>query len=578
MAKRIVAPPALSTESNDNFLGMARDRDGTEQASAEFRTLQNVDNSFVAALKFRLGSAKYGGLTDNDGAKVQAVFTFVDPSGNNRYIKVAGQYIQQLYSGAWSNVGTNAFTDAPSWLAQMNAQKTGASADVTGTLTSADATSITDSGAAMTINAHVGKILVVSGQKKIIVANTATQLLVGERFDTTPSGTYNVYPVQQELFIATGSQFYKSDPHAATPALTQCDNGYGATTFNGICTHARRMWGWKDSRLSWSDNGNGEQFSRNAWKAMLTPVKACADLGEILVVYEQSQITVKFNDNPDQFVWKTAIVGYGTIAPKSVGTYPGGLQFALDAKLGVMVINTKQITSAADDQVEPVSASQNYINTLIFANTAADLAAASGYCDGENYYLRIGTSVYVLHVQASLDARQTFGSLVWIWSIRTYPTAILPNSIGQFGTDLVFGGGTNGQVYHVNKAGQFTDDGTAIEYIIEKCDWNVTGHQDRKGFDALHVEQEASADDLTIEYYFKAGGESFDVSPDNSYNQKTGTAEPMFQEIKIPSNPSQSGGKKDSGKVFSYKIRASASVAVPSIGAIELHYYPSIVS
>lgn len=578
MPSRQVAPPDLSFKGIDEFLGMARDRAGTEQSDAEFRTLQNVDNVLLSRLKKRLGSAKYGGLTDTTGNKVQGLFTFIDPSGNTRYMKMSGQQLQMLYSGAWSDIGSNIFADVTTWMAQMNAQKTGAAADANGTLTSADATSITDSGAAWTPKAFTGKILVVGGQKKIIVTNTATQIIVAERFDDTPSGTYNVYPVQQELYIATGSQYYRTDPHAGTPALTQLDNGYGATTFTGICTHARRMWGWKDNRLYWSDNGQGENFSRNAWKAMLTDVKVAADLGEVLVVYEQKQITVKFNDNPDQFVWKTALAGYGTIAPKSIGTYPGGLQFALDEKLGVMVVNTQKLTPNADEQIEPVSASLDYVNGLIFANTAADLANACGYCDGENYYLSIGDTVYVLHVQASLDARATFGRLVWVWSIRSYPTAIRPNVIGQFGTDLVFGGSTNGQVYHVNKAATYSDDGTAIEMIIEKTDWNPTGKRDHKNYDALHVAQDAASGAVTMEYYFKAGGTSFDVSADNSYNQQSGTAQSKFQEIKIPGNPSQSGGKKDSGQSFSYKIRESSSLAVPDIEDIELHYYPNIIS
>lgn len=578
MPRRNAAPPDLSTVTIDNHLGMARDRSGTEQNNAEYRTLQNVDNSLLSRLRKRLGSAKYGGLTEASGSSVQGLFTYIDPSGNSRYIKIANQQLRQLYSGAWSTMGAASFTDATTWFAQMNAQKTGASADLTGTLTSADSTSISDSGASWTVNAHVGKIVVVGSQKKIIIANTATQILVGERFDATPTGTYNVYPVQQELYLATGSEYYRVDPAGATPALTQLDNGYGATTFTGICTHARRMWGWKNNRLYWSDNGQGENFSRNAWKAMLTDVKACADLGEVMVIYERKQITVKFNDNPDQFVWKTAIVGFGTVAPKSIGTYPGGLQFALDETLGVMVINTSKLTATSDDQVEPVSASQDYINTLIFAESAANIAAAVGYCDGENYYLKVNTTVYVLHVQASLNARQTFGQLVWIWSIRTYPTAILPNCIGKFDADLVFGGATNGQVYHINKAATYSDDSTAITMIIEKCDFNPTDRRDDKNYDALHVAQDASAGAVVMEYYFVAGGTTFGGSPDTSYSQISGTAQAKYQEIKITGNPSESGGKKDSGKTFSFKIRESSSLAVPDIEDIELHYYPSIVS
>ena len=145
---RSVQPPSLSTRTIDEFLGMVRDRSGTEMLEREFRTLKNVDVYLLQMLRKRTGSAKYSAVTEASGAKVQAGFTFVDAAGTKILIKIAGGQLRKFSGGSWSTVGSAIFTDTTTWFAQMNAQKTGASADATGTATSADSTSMTDSGAA----------------------------------------------------------------------------------------------------------------------------------------------------------------------------------------------------------------------------------------------------------------------------------------------------------------------------------------------------------------------------------------------------------------------------------------------
>lgn len=568
---RTVNPPNLSTRTIDQFLGMARDRSGTEQGEKEFRTLLNIDNALLEALRPRLGTAKYGGSTDASGSKVQAGFTYLNPSNVEIPLKIAGGQIRSYVSSSWGNIGSAIFTDTVTWFAQMNAQKTGASADDTGTVTSADSSSLTDGSATFTINEHVGKIVVVGGEAKIITANTPTQLLVAERFDVTPTGTYNVYPIQQEFFVATGSQFYKCDG----TTLTQLDNSSFALAFKGICVHDTRLWAWKGSRLYWSDIGNGQHFSRNAWKNLASDVQVAADFGDVLVAYEKKRVYVKFGSNPDQFFWKTAMVGYGCIAPKSVATHPGGLQFFLDETLGVMVLSLSDM-SKDDNEIEPVSCSQNFINTLLLAHSAADIANACGSCDGTNYYLRVGSTVYVLHVTASLMARRAFSTNAWIWSYRTYPAAQIPESMFTYGTAFCFGGSTNGQVYEVNKAGTYTDDGTAISLQIQKCDWNPNATESDKSYDSLHIIQDVGGVG-TVNYTFARGGTTFSGTPDESVNLAT-TSYERNQEIKYPSNPSDARGKLDTGRTTSFQIDASASAAMADIECIELHYLTGVVS
>lgn len=568
---RTVNPPNLSTRTIDQFLGMARDRSGTEQGEREFRTLQNVDNTLLESLRPRLGTAKYGAATDNSGAKVQAGFTYINPSGTAIPLKIANQQIRSFVSGSWGNVGSNIFTDTVSWFAQTNARKTGASADATGTVTTADSSSLTDGAASLTVNAHVGKVVVVGGETKVITANTPTQIFVAERFDVVPTGTYNIYPRQQEFFIATGTEFYKSDG----TTLTQLDNTSFATAFTGICLHDSRIWAWKKNRLYWSDTSNGQHFSRNAWKDLAVDVQVAVDFGDVLVAYERKRVYVKFGSNPDQFFWKTAITGYGCAAPKSVANHPGGLQFFLDDTLGVMVLTLSDL-SPDENHVEPVSCSQNFINDLLLANSASDIANASAYCDGTNYYLRVGSSIYVLHVTASLMARRAFSLNSWIWTVRTYPAAQVPECMFSYGTAFCFGGSTNGQVYEVNKAATYTDDGTSIAVLIQKCDWNPNDTNSDKSYDSLHITQDVGGAGI-VNYTFARGGTSFSGTPDESVNLATTTYE-RDQEIKYPSNPSDARGKLDTGETTSFQIDATVSAALAPIEEIELHYLTGVIS
>lgn len=572
---RTVNPPNLSTRTIDQFLGMVRDRSGTEQNDREFRTILNFDNVLLEALRPRLGSAKYAGVTESAGNKVQAGITYISPAGTDYPIKIAAGQIKALIAGTWTSLGSNVFTDTTTWFGLMNGVKTGASADVTGTVTAADASTVTDSGLSMTQNAHIGKIIVVNGMKKVITSNSATQITVAERFDETPSGAFNIYPRQQELFVATGTEFYKVDPAAGTPALTRLDNLVYASAFTGICVHDARQWAWKENRLSWSDIGNGEHFSKTAWKDLTSTVQVAVDFGDVLVAYEKKRVTVKFGTNPDQFFWKTALMGYGAVAPKSVATHPAGLQFFLDETLGVMVLSLSEL-QPNDDQIDPVSVSQNFINTLILAHTTAELAAACAWCDGTNYYLRIASVIYVLHVTASLAARRSFGSDTWIWSQRTYPAALVPQSMFAYGTAFCFGGSTNGQVYEVNKAATYTDDGTAISVQLQKCNWNPLSNQSSKSYDSLQVIQDVGGTGL-VNYTFAPGGTTFSGTPDETVNLAT-TGYTRDQEIKYPSNPSDARGKLDTGHATSFQIDASVSALMADIELIELHYLTGVIS
>lgn len=569
----------------DSFLGMCRDRSGTEMKMQEFRTLYNINNILAQSLQKRYGCLKFGSVADTNGAKVQALMTFLDSASAKTFLKVANKTLYKWTAGApgsWSAVGSNVFTDTTTFVKQLMTQKTGASADITGTSTASDFTSVTHADTAMTINAHVGKILSINGEKKVIIGNTAQVFQVAERFDVAPpNGTYNVYARQQEVFVATGTEFYKCD----LTTLTQLDNSVHATSFTGIELHDNRLWGWKKNRLSWSDVGNGETFSATQWKDFSSDITCAVDLAEIIVVYEPKKVTVKLGDVPDSFVWRTTLSGYGTSAPKSVATFPG-YQMFLDDAYGVMLIHLKDITIRAltpyGDEVEPVSISLNYINTLIYAHTAAERSAACAWVKNGNYHLRIGSDVFICHFQASLDSRPIFNSVNWIWSIRSYPAAIVPNVMGEFDTDMVYGGSTNGQVYTIDDPSTFDDDGTAILQRVEKCDYDPTGRSTLNSYDALYLYQDTPAATKTYNLFIATGGTTFNGTPDLTWDPFTASAQvdltSRLVTLKFPSNYSDAGGKKDSGITTSFKIEETSSTKCTDIENIELHLYPGILS
>jgi len=348
MAKR-----SLSTEpipfSIDQWLGMVRDRSGTEVRPNEFKTIDNLDNILTQSLRKRLGCIKYGSVTEAAGTQVRTGMTFTDTAAAKTFFKVVGGQIKKWTAGSpgsWSNVGAAAFTDTVTFLRQMMTHKTGAAATVSSTCTAADSTTVTNGAAAMTINAYVGSILSISGQQKVIVGNNATIFYLAEPFDDIPVATdaYNVYPRQQEFFIATGTEFYKCDG----TTITQIDSSVYAQAFVGVEVHDNRMWGWKGNRVYWSDTGLGEHFSRNNWKDFSSDVTCVASLSELLVIYEAKTVTIKINSDPTQFFWRTTYSGYGTSSPKSIATFPGIF-------IVLLVVSFNTIGDALRDVFDPRS-------------------------------------------------------------------------------------------------------------------------------------------------------------------------------------------------------------------------------
>ena len=560
---RTVAPPSVSTRTLDTVYGMAQDRSGMELDEKEFYDLTNVRNNNLEGLKVRPGSVKMFSQTHTTGSKVYGLHTFLDDSGNVSYYTAKNAKLYKSTGGAWSVVDTaSSFANATTFFSTIGALDTGQTATTTGTTTDSDFTSITDSGETNTVNAFVGSILQINSEKKLITANTADDIYVAERFDEQPSGdAYKVYPRAQEFFFANGTNFYKCDG----TTLTRLDNSNYAYAFVGIEAHQGRLFGWKGTRLHWSDLGIGEHFSRSSWKDFATPIKRVKSIGDVLIIYEQRRVTAMFGDNPDNFFFQTVLEGVGTNAPKTVANYHGLFQFFLSEDLGVVVLSTKSLSPNTESN-EPFSISKDYINGLISAQSAANQAAATGEVDEDHYHLCIDDDWYILNIKAS----DKTGFRHWIWTLDNRPDAQDANVLNHFGIKFAAGAQDNGQIYELESGTD--DDGTAISLTIEKRNWNPGNTPSRKHFDALRVIQAATASTETMNFFGDVDGSTYGSAIESKDLNAIGTDEHKYR---FTNNPSD---QKGAGRKVSFKITNTAAGGMPEIEQLELLYRPGILS
>lgn len=568
MASRSAAPPSYSVRSLDTFRGSTRDRTGVETKENEFYDLTNWRNYEREALRKRLGGAKVFAETHNGGAKVRGLHTYLSDASVETYLKMANQKIYKSVAGAaWAEITASAptWTDADCYFATLKTVTTGASNSDSGTNESSTSTTMDDTDKTFTINAYTDQILTVGGENKLITANDPNTVFIAERFDTNPSGaSYTIKPRQSEFFVANGTDFYKCDG----TTFTRLDNSTFAYAFAGIVEHGGRLFGWKGSRLHWSDFGSGQHFSRNSWRDFGSTIIRAEPLGsDMLIIYEEKRVTVMFGDTPDDFTFQDLLVGIGTDCPKTIATYHGRYQFFLSRDVGVVIL-TAQGIGPGGDSAEPLSISEGYIQTLLEAQSEATLMAACADVHDDSYHLCVDDDWYVLNVRAAEKLR----FMDWIWTFDNRPDAMDAHVLGHFGTLFVAGAQDNGQVYQIEKSATYTDDGTTIDGVIEKRDWNVGNASSVKKFWALAVSQPESAGSVTMSYYADADGSTYSSAIGTVVLNTAGRSE-----HRIPITANHSTGMKNTGKKLSFKITESATVAVPDIEQIELLYYPGVV-
>jgi hypothetical protein len=561
---RIARPPAFSTITIDKFFGMSQDRSGVELDDREFYDLTNIRNNNIEGLSERPGGIKAFTVTDTTSATgTLAVHTYINDAGTKTYIKIGNDgKTWKSTGGSWSEITSGATTlaNANTFIVTMNTKDTGAANSTSGTTTSSDATTITDSGESETINEHVGRVLTVGGEIKAIRLNTADTFAVAEGFDTEPSAAaYTVNPRAQEFFIANGTHFYKCDG----TTFTNIGSSNFAYAFNIIEGHIGRLFGAIGTRLHWSDIGVGEHFSKNSMYDFQTPITAMKTIGNVLIIYERNRVTALFGDNPDNFFRQTILEGIGTTCPKSVANYHGLYQFFLNESLGVVVLSAKSL--APEGVVnEPLSISRDYVSDLITAQSAANLQASCAEVDEDHFHLCIDNDWYVLNVKASGKT----GFKKWIWTLDDRPDAMDAQVLGHFDQAFVVGPQDNAQIYEIETGSN--DDGTTISTVIEKRGWNPGGTASRKKFWALRVIQPVAGSSTTMNFFADPDGTTYGSAIETIDLNAASTDEHRYE---FTGNPSD---VKNSGRKISYKLTNTSSNQATEIEQIELIFVPGI--
>lgn len=567
---RQVATASESTVTFNRFYGAHSDKAGVELSRQEYSQLLNVRSKELRVLKVRNGGAKLFATTENAGSKVYGLHTYVDDSATETYFKLSNGTLKKTTSGSWSSVGAKTdFASADTWFATLSTKDTGSSDSTSGTCDAANtATSLKKTGAGWTINAYVGQVVTVNNEVKRIVGNDADTLYVAERFDSVPaSASFTVNPRSQEVFFANGTNFYKTDG----TTLTQLDNSVFAYAFVGVEAHSGRLWGWKGTRLHWSDLGVGQHFSRNSWRDFQTPIMRVKSFGSVLVIYERRRVTAMFGDNPDNFFFVEVLNGIGTDAPKSVASY-GDYQFFHSTELGICVVSVQAI--AKKDGNEPLSISKGIFHDDLFSQSDANRANAAAETHDGLYHLCVDDDWYVLDIEGSFSApRDQAGRVNWIFTKDDRPDAMDANVMGHFGNRLVVGSQDSGQVYEIEKAATYTDDGTNISWVIEKQDILPGEFAQWNKWTQLQVSQEPSTAACSINYYFTPGGDSYGsiVETVDLFAATTSIHKVRVTAAVVSDVP------KNMGRLFSFKVTGSTDCDVPEFAQFNLLYRPGIL-
>jgi hypothetical protein len=546
---------------------MVSDRSGVEMLENEFTALTNYRVEYGRRLKVRLGSKKFNGLTHTGSANpVLGLDRFVHEDGSVFDLKVVNTVLYKSDDGgAWASLKTG-LAAATTYFASTITKKTGASNEESDTVDSATATTVTAASLSMTVGEHFGKILVVNGENKYIVSNTATKITVAERFDVVPSAgdAFTVVASQKEVFYANGTDFEKSDG----TTQTVMDTSVHAKAYTGITAHMNRLWHWKGPILTYDDVGSGGHNSRNAQFTHGTDVIVAKPFGSMLGIWESGRVTAIQGDNPDNFKQHPASPNRGTDSPLSVASYDN-MQFGLNKDLGVIVVSTSKLNPGGP---EPLSVSDEYISVEILAHTDAEINAACGEVADSKYHLTVGTDHYTLHIRESFAApRNDAGGIRWVWTKDSYPAGLVGNIMRLLGTQLAVGSDTTGQVYEYNAAATYTDDGTAIAGTIEKQYWRPRVDERQTFFWGLKWRQTVAAAQVNMVVYADPDGVTYGTAIDTvDINVATNT--PNLHTVKFTSNPSDDKAK---GYTQSIKITTSTSIFVPGIEEIHLLYMPN---
>lgn len=333
---------------------------------------------------------------------------------------------------------------------------------------------IEDTGKSWTPGAYKGNCVVIRGETKYILDNTATTLFLSDRLnrDTDSSyqtQAYNIYAIDPLAIIANGVDFvqkYNLTSHVPLDG-THVTNGEAVTKFRHIAVHQGRLWGAKGSgddndRVFISDVGVAEQYTKDTNLNINLSFQNDGDeiTGIVSLPLRDGSVLLAAKNESVHSVEGSTVLEYavharftkgGCIAPKTLKVsgrsafmlgFDGVLRFSGDG--------------AADLLEKPIPVSEPIATELAAISEANRRLACAEVWDNK-YFLCVGSTMYVYDIVESIRREQH------IWSKLEYPWTF--NQLHAAGNVLYAGSATTGQVYQLFSGND--DDGTRITATME---------------------------------------------------------------------------------------------------------------
>ncbi len=593
----VKAAPGMGEKTLKNFLGMVLDKSGeVTRASNQFDLLLNVYTDLIRLNK-RNGATKHQSVSHSTGSKVYGMYEIGAYIATQSFFTLK-QSDTVLYAydtaGTWRNLTTHSFPLSRLYFAELKGENTyDTSINITDTVAAGStetAVKLT-TNTSLTVNILEGAICKIdygSGkvERKRIIGNSADTLYFNsaDPLNSVPptSQALTIRPSDTNVYVAGGGEYAKLNPTkcVATISGSTITGGYdrldneGAYSYkaNGVCLFAKRALIWYGSRVRFSDLNNGDTFGKNSYIDFPGEVYLCKQFtDDICIIYTASQTFALIGTSPSSWNLQLISQNSGTKRPECVSNYVSTgstIQIYIDQRSQVRAITQETIYQAKNREAKTLTLSKNYVQDSLDANANFSCAAVSP--DGFYVIARTDNTYLVLNMEAS--ERMDFKE--WIWHKETRPAAQLPYCMEVINGFLTAGAAASGQMYAMYATGVYADDGTAIDYEINKRAFQVSQYGDTMKWYRLNITQGPSGGSTTVTVSSKAGN-----TPTGSISDLLGTYDPStgkkFRTLRIKNNPSLLEGH---GRHFDFKITESGSVQVAPIELIQLTYYENVIT
>src|SRR3990167_3311083 len=407
-------------------------------------------------MKRRKGSALVG--TDPGGTKIIGLGHLEQDSGNTLLMLNDLGDLYKYSGGSWTVSDKTNYDVTNEANIISFTSKSGSSVE-NGTSSSGTTKYILeDASKSWTPGAYRNKCVVIRGETKFILDNTATTLFLSDRLNNDldsyyQTQAYNIYAIAPFAFIANGVDYvqkYNLTTHVPLDG-SHVTSGEAIPVFRYITPHQGRMWGARglgndNDRVFAGDQAIGEQFTKdtnlNVNLALLNDGDEVTGIislplrdGSVLLVAKNESVhSVEGTTILDYAVHSRFTKG-GCIAPKTLKV-SGRSAFMLGFD-GVLRFSGE---GTADLLQKPIPISEPIASDLAAVAEATRRLACAEVWDNK-YFLCVGTTMYIYDIVESIRREQH------IWSTLEYPWTF--NELHAMGNALYAGSSTTGQVYQL---------------------------------------------------------------------------------------------------------------------------------